>query len=130
MDDFPELPDLVDKIEEFLELGLFDEGLKLLDRYGDLYNDEWEIHFLYSRIHLERNNPAAAIRYLHDALKIDKNNVDCLLGLFYAHSQMGQLKKCGKYLFKAEKFYPESEPVMSALIWYYTETNDLQRATA
>jgi tetratricopeptide (TPR) repeat protein len=129
-DEFLELPELVDKIQELLEMGLFDEGLKLLDRYADFYQDEWEIQYLYSRVHLEQNDPAAAIGYLHKSLKIDRNNLDCLLGLFYAHSQMGQLKKSGKFLLKAEKYHPESEPVLSALIWYYTEINDLETAVA
>jgi tetratricopeptide (TPR) repeat protein len=128
MDEFLELPELVDTIQEYLDMGLLDEGLKLLDRYADFYQDEWEIHYLYSRIHLERNDPKAAIGFLHKSLKIDKHNLDCLLGLFYAHSQMGQLKKSGKFLFKAEKYHPESEPVLSALVWYFTEINDLDTA--
>jgi tetratricopeptide (TPR) repeat protein len=130
MDEFLELPDLVDTIQELLEMGLFDSALKLLDHYVVFYSNDWEIYFLYSRVYLEQNNPAAAIPYLHRSLRIDKNNVDCLMGLFYAHSEMGHLKKSGAYLFKAKKYFPESEPVLSALIWYYTETNELEKAIA
>jgi tetratricopeptide (TPR) repeat protein len=53
-----------------------------------------------------------------------------LLGLFYAYSQLDHLKKAGRYLLRAEKYHPASEPVLSALIWYYTELNDLDAAIA
>ena len=128
MDELPELPELVDKIQEFLDMGLFDEALKLLDSSGVFYQNEWEIFFLYSRVYLEQNDPSAAIGYLHKSLKIDAANIDSLLGLFYAYSQLGRLKKSAKYLFKAEKYHPDSEPVLSGLIWYFTEINELGTA--
>ena len=68
MDELPELPELVDKIQEFLDMGLFDEALKLLDSSGVFYQNEWEIFFLYSRVYLEQNEPSAAIGYLHKSL--------------------------------------------------------------
>ncbi len=128
MDEMPELSELIEKIQEYLEMGLFDESLKLLDQGSAFYPDEWEIYFLYSRVHLERNDPGAAISYLHKSLKIDKDNMESLLGLFYAYSQMEQLKKASNYLLKAQKLYPGAEPVVSALIWYYTEINELNTA--
>jgi len=130
MDDLLDLSDLVEKIQELLEVGLYDEVLKLLDYYSIMYPDEWEIYFLYSRVYLEQNDPSTAIPYLHKSLKIDKNNVDSLLGLFYAYAQMEQIKKGGRYLFRAVKYYPNSEPVLTALIWYHTEINDLESAIA
>jgi tetratricopeptide (TPR) repeat protein len=128
MDEFPDLPELVDKIQEFLDMGLFDEALKLLDSSSVFFQNEWEIFFLYSRVYLEQNDLSRAIVYLHKSLKIDAVNVESLLGLFYAYSQLGRLKKSAKYLFKAEKYQPDSEPVLSALIWYYTEINELETA--
>jgi tetratricopeptide (TPR) repeat protein len=128
MDEIPELPELVDKIQEFLETGLFDEALKLLDSSSVFFQDEWEIYFLYSRVYLEQNNPSQAIVYLHKSLKIDNTNIESLLGLFYAYSQLGRLKKSAKYLLKAEKYHPDAEPVLSALIWYYIEINELETA--
>ena len=130
MDDLLDLSDLVDKIQELLEVGLYDEVLKLLDYYSIFYQDEWEIYFFYSRVYLEQNDPSAAVPYLHKSLNFDKNNVDSLLGLFYAYAQMERIKKGSKYLFRAEKYYPNSEPVLSALIWYYTEINDLESAVS
>ena len=130
MDELLDLSDLVDKIQELLEVGLYDEVLKLLDYYSIFYQDEWEIYFFYSRVYLEQNDPSAAVPYLHKSLNFDKNNVDSLLGLFYAYAQMERIKKGSKYLFRAEKYYPNSEPVLSALIWYYTEINDLESAVS
>jgi Tetratricopeptide repeat. len=128
MDDSLDFSELVNKLQELLEVGLYDEVLKLLDYYSIFYQDEWEIYFLYSRVYLEQNDPSTAITYLHKSLKIDKNNVDSLLGLFYAHAQMDHIKKGRKYLFRAEKYHPNCEPVLTALIWYYTEINDLESA--
>jgi tetratricopeptide (TPR) repeat protein len=128
MDELPDLPELVDKIQEFLDMGLFDEALKLLDSTSVFYQNEWEIFFLYSRVYLEQNDPSTAIGYLQKSLKIDSSNLESLLGLFYAFSQLGHLKKSAKYLFRAEKYHPDSEPVLSGLIWYYTEINELGTA--
>ncbi len=128
MDEWLELQDLVDRIQEHLELGLFEEALSLLDQYASFYQDEWEIHFLYSRVYLEQDEPRKSIPCLHRALRIDKRNVDVLLGLFYAYSQMGGLKKAGKYLLRADKYNPETEAVFSAMIWYYTEINKFETA--
>jgi tetratricopeptide (TPR) repeat protein len=128
MDELPDLPELVDKVQEFLDMGLFDEALKLLDAGFAFHQNEWEIYFLYSRVYLEQNDPSTAIDYLHKSLKIDATNVESLLGLFYAYSQLGRLKRSAKYLFKAEKYNPDSEPVLSGLIWYYTEINELGTA--
>jgi tetratricopeptide (TPR) repeat protein len=128
MDEWLELSDLVERIQELLDLGLFDEAHSLLDSYAMLYGDEWEIYYLYSRIYLEQNQPKDAIPYLHKSLKFDKKNPDVLLGLFYACSQLSQFKKAARYLLRAEKYNPDNEPVLSALIWYYTETNRFDQA--
>jgi tetratricopeptide (TPR) repeat protein len=123
MDEWLELSELVERIQEMLELGLFEEARGLLDDYRVLYHDEWEIHFLYSRVFLDQNQPRAAIPHLYEGLKFDKKNPDVLLGLFYAYSQLNQMKKASKYLFRAEKYNPDTEPVLSAMIWYCSETS-------
>ena len=128
MDEWLELSDLVDRVEELLGLGLYEEVVGLLDRYLVFYQDEWEFYFLYSRLYLEQNQPRKAIPYLHKSLKIDKKNAEVLLGLFYSYAQMNLLKKASKYLFRAEKYHPDLESVMSAMIWYHTETNNFDRA--
>ena len=128
MDEWLELADLVERIQELLELGLLDEARALLDSYSILYHDEWEIHYLYSRVFLDQNQPREAIPYLHKSLKIDKKNPEVLLGLFYAYSQLNQPKKAAKYLLRAEKYNPDNEPVLSALIWHFAETNRLDQS--
>ncbi len=128
MDEWLELQDLVDRIEDLLELGFHEDALALLDGYESLYPDEWEIPFLYSRVYLEQDDPRTAIPYLYKALRIERKNVDVLLGLFYAYSELGALKKSGKYLFRADKYNPGTEAVFSAMIWYYTETNHFDTA--
>jgi tetratricopeptide (TPR) repeat protein len=128
MDEWLELSDLTDRVQELLEMGLYEEVLGLLDRYIAFYQDEWEIYFLYSRLYLEQNEPRRAIPYLHKSLKIDKKNLDVLLGLFYSYAEMDQFKKASKYLARASKYYPEYESVMSAMIWYHTETNNFDKA--
>ncbi|MCL2688330.1 MAG: tetratricopeptide repeat protein [Chitinispirillia bacterium] len=128
IEEWLDLPDLIDKAQELLELGFFEEAQKLLDQYKDVYSNDWEIHFLYSRLFAEQNMPRAAIRFLLNGLRIERDNVDCLLGLFYAHAMMDQVKKGGKFLLKAQKHHPYNELVWSALIWYYTEINNPQKA--
>ncbi|MBN2036867.1 MAG: tetratricopeptide repeat protein [Chitinispirillaceae bacterium] len=120
--------DLFEKIQELIELGLHDDAKSMLDRYAHAFNDEWEFHFLYSRLYAEQNRPAEAITCLLTALTLDPDNVDCLLGLFYAHTMQNQIQKAGCYLQQAEKLDPENELVVSALIWYYSEINDLSAA--
>ena len=84
MDELLDLPDLFDAIQELLDMGMYEEALKMLDYHSNFYPEEADIQFLYARIYLEQNKPVAAIPYLHSSLRLDKNNVDCLLGLFYA----------------------------------------------
>ncbi len=128
MDEWLELQDLVERIQELLELGLYEEALALLDSYASFYQDEWEIYFLYSRVYLEQDEPRKAIPYLQKSLKIDHKNVDVLLGLFYAHTQLNAFKKAEKYLARAEKYNPDTEAVFCAMIWYNTEINQFDKA--
>jgi tetratricopeptide (TPR) repeat protein len=128
MDELLDLPELFDAIQELLDMGMYEEALKMLDYHSSFYPEEADIQFLYARIYLEQNKPVAAIPYLHSSLRLEKNNVDCLLGLFYAYAQLGKMNKGAKYLFKAEKFHASNELVQSALIWYYTETNETPKA--
>ncbi|MDG5814798.1 tetratricopeptide repeat protein [Chitinispirillales bacterium ANBcel5] len=128
MEQWLDLAQLVDKTQELLELCLFDDAYELLNQYEDFFKDEWEIYFLYSRIYIEQNKPKEALPFLHKALELNRNNIDCLLGLFYAHSMLNQVKSGGKHLLNALKYQPESEPVLTALIWYYTEINNPHRA--
>lgn len=128
MQEWLELPALVEQVQEYLDLGLFDQSIALLDEYRDIYSNEWEIHFLYSRAYSEQNKPREAIPYLRQALKFDKDNPDCLLGLFYAHAQLRQLEKGVRYLFRANTLFPENDLILNALLWYYVETNNFDKA--
>ena len=124
------LSDLIEKVQELFEISLYDEGLSLLDQYKDIYSNEWEIHFLYSRAYSEQNKPVQAIPHLKLALRFNKDNPDCLLGLFYAYTQMRQIQKGARYLLKAKRMYPDNELILNALIWYYSEANDFSKAVA
>ena len=128
IEEWLDLPDLIDKVQELLELGFFDEAQKLLDQYKEVFQSDWEIYFLYSRLFTEQNMPRRAIPFLLNGLRLDRENADCLLGLFYAHAMMDQVKKGGKFILKAQKHHPYNELVWSALIWYYTEINNPQKA--
>ncbi|MBN1576270.1 MAG: tetratricopeptide repeat protein [Chitinispirillaceae bacterium] len=128
MDEWLDLGDLIDKSEEFIELGLYDEATKLLNRYSRLYSDAWEICVLYGRICTDLNKPVEAISWLRKGLRLDRTSTDCLLGLFYAYAMLHQVKRGGKYLLRAEKYHPDNEIVLTALIWYYTELHSLPLA--
>ena len=130
MENWLGLSDLLEKVQELFEINLFDEGLSLLDQYKDIYRNEWEIHFLYSRAYSEQNKPASAIPQLKLALRFNKDNPDCLLGLFYAYTQLNQVQTGARYLLKAQKLYPDNELILNALIWYYSEANDFSKAVA
>ncbi|MBN1761270.1 MAG: tetratricopeptide repeat protein [Chitinispirillaceae bacterium] len=128
MDEWLDAGDLIDKTEDLIEFGLHDEALDLLNRYFPLYEDVWELYVLYGRLYTDRNQPDTAIDWLRRGLAIEKNSVDCLLGLFYAYSLKHQVKRGGKYLLLAVRQHPDNEMVLTALIWYYTEINDLSAA--
>ncbi len=128
MNDWLDLPDLIDRVQELFDLGLHDEGLALLEQYRETYRDEWELCFLYSRAYSEQNKPRDAIKWLREGLRIEKDNADCLLGLFYAYTQMNRMPRGALYLIRAKKLYPENDLVLNALIWYYTDTGRFDRA--
>jgi tetratricopeptide (TPR) repeat protein len=128
MDEWLDFSDFVEKAQELIDMGLFDDAQALLDQYSQTFTDEWELYFLYSRLYAEQNKPREALPYLHKGLQFEPNNIDCLLGLFYAHAMMNQIEQAGTFLLQAEKFHPDNELVLSALIWYYTEINQLPTA--
>jgi tetratricopeptide (TPR) repeat protein len=130
MDQWLDHSELFDKAQEYIDLGLFEEAKSLLDHYAHTLTDEWELYFLYSRLYSEQNKPEEAIHYLQTALKLDPSNADCLLGLFYAYAMLHRMTEAGDYLFLAEKYHPDHELIISALIWYYAERNDLEKAIA
>ncbi|MDR0306479.1 MAG: tetratricopeptide repeat protein [Chitinispirillales bacterium] len=128
LEEWLDLPELVDKVQELLELGFLEDAKKLLDQYSQVFHNYWEVYFLYSRVFTEQNMPRKAVLFLLDGLRLDRTNADCLLGLFYAHAMMDQVKKGGKFLLKAQKHHPQNELILSALIWYYIEINQSQKA--
>ncbi len=128
MDEWLDLSDLIERVQEYLDVGLYSDAREMLDRYADLYKAEWEIYFLYSRAWSEDNQPEKAIEHLFKGLRIERNNLDCLLGLFYAYVQIDQVRKGARFLLRAEKLHPGNELVLNALIWYYTEQSDFVKA--
>jgi tetratricopeptide (TPR) repeat protein len=128
MDQWLDHSELFDKSQDLIDLGLFEEARALLDQYAHTLPDDWELYFLYSRICAEQNKPEEAIAHLETALKLDPMNADCLLGLFYAYSMQHRMTEAGEYLLCAEQHHPDNELVISALIWYYAERNDLDKA--
>lgn len=130
MDQWLDYSDFLDRTQELIDLGLYEEAKSLLEEHEHSFPDEWEIFFLHSRICAEQNQPEEAIGYLKKALLYDPENVDCLIGIFYAYAMMNQPEQGGSYLLEAEKLHPEQELVLSALVWYYTETNRLWTAIA
>lgn len=128
MDQWLDLSDFLEHAQELIDIGLFDEAKLLLDKYEESFPDEWELYFLYSRYYAEQDRPEEAIPYLHKGLRCDPTNVDCLVGLFYAYAMMNRIAKAAQYLQRAGKHHKGSELVLAAQVWYYTETNQLQRA--
>ncbi|MDR3013591.1 MAG: tetratricopeptide repeat protein [Chitinispirillales bacterium] len=129
-DDWLDLPDLLDNVQDFLDLGFFEEAEALLDKYETIFQSDWEYHFLRSRIFTDQNRPREAIPHLLKGLRIERDNADCMLGIFYAYAMMGQVKRGGRFLLKAEELHPENELILSALIWYHTEANAPEKAIA
>ena len=128
MEQWLDFSDFLDKVQELIDLGLYDEAKSLLDRYENSFSDEWELFFLYSRIYAEQNQAEKAIPYLHKALLLDPTNADILVGLFYAYAMTNRMDRAGSYLFEAEKLAPDNEMVLSALVFYYAEMNQLGTA--
>ena len=130
MEDWLDFSQLIEQVQELYDMGLYDEGLELLDKYKDTYCEEWEMHFLYSRAYSEQNKPEEAIPHLTLGLRKSRDNPDCLLGLFYAYAQLNQMQKGARFLHKAKKLYPDNDLILNALIWYYLEKNDFNKAIA
>jgi tetratricopeptide (TPR) repeat protein len=128
MAEWIDFSELVENAQELIDLGLYDEAKSLLDRHAGSFSGEWELYFLYSRCFAEQNMPDEAIPWLHKGLRLDPVNVDCLVGLFYAHAMTDRMSKARSFLARAEDSHPGNELVISALVWYYTETNDLDAA--
>lgn len=128
MDQWIDFSELVENAHELADAGLYDEAKALLDRHAASFSGEWELYYLYSRCFAEQNMPAEAIPWLHKALLLDPANLDCLIGMFYAHAMTDKLPQARYFLTTAEECHPGSEPVLSALVWYYSETNDLATA--
>ncbi len=128
MSEWLDLPDLVDKTQDLIELGLYDDAWELVDTYRVVYRNEPELYVLYSRLHSGRGKPEKALPCLHRGLRLDRDNVDCLLGLFYCHSQLGQQKRAGRYLLRAGRTHGDNELVISELVWYFNENNRLDDA--
>jgi tetratricopeptide (TPR) repeat protein len=123
-----DLSELIDQVQELLDIGLDKEATDLLDRYAEVYKGAWEIDFLYSRIYTDTNQSAKAIECLFRCLKTEKNNLDVLMGFFYAYSQMGDMRRAIRFLNRAARLFPKHELVLSAQVWYYNETSDLKSA--
>jgi tetratricopeptide (TPR) repeat protein len=128
MEEWLDFPDVIERVQEYLDIGLYSDARGLLDKYMDMYKAEWEMHFLYSRAWSEDNEPEKAIDCLTTGLRLERNNLDCLLGLFYAYVQVDQVRKGARFLLRAEKNHPGHELVLNALIWYYTDQSDFERA--
>lgn len=128
MDEWLDLPDLIDQVQEYIDIGLDSDATALLDRYAAVYDDSWELHFLYSRIHSEHNENEKAIERLRRALRLERNNPDSLVAMFYAYTQLGQAKRGARYLQRAERLHPDNDLVLNALVWFYADSNEYQRA--
>ncbi|MBN1131310.1 MAG: tetratricopeptide repeat protein [Chitinispirillaceae bacterium] len=128
MDQWPDHNEFFDKAQDLIELGLFEEAKLLLDKYAHAFSEDWELYFIYSRLSAEQNKPDEAIAYLQTALKLDPENPDCLLGMFYAYAMLHRMNEAGAFLIEADNHHPDNEPVVSALIWYYAETNQLDKS--
>ena len=129
-DEWLDLPELLDKVQELLDLTFIDDAQGLLDKYQSTFSDCWEYHFVYSRIYAERNRPRDAVKSLITGLRLERDNVDCLVGLFYAFAMMNRIRRGGRFLLRAEELYPDNDMVLSALIWYYTDINELEKAVS
>jgi tetratricopeptide (TPR) repeat protein len=123
MQEFPDISDFAEQVEDLIDMGLNEEAQKLLEGHAVYYPEDWEIDYLYYRIFTEQDRTDDAIRHLRRALSLDPSNPDCLLGLFYTYAQLGNMKKAARYLMSAERHHPDNEQVLSALIWYFGEIN-------
>lgn len=128
MDEWLDFPDLADAVTELIDIGLFEKARELLVQYEDTYKDESEIYLLFARLSSEENKHETAIDYLKQCYSLDKGNLDCLLGLFYSYTQLHNIRKGGRYLFRALRLYPNYEIVHTSLIWYYAETGKFPKA--
>jgi Tfp pilus assembly protein PilF len=128
MEKWLDFADFIDHIQELIDIGLHDDALGLLEQYEHIYGEHWEIYYLYSRIFTEQNRNTDAIRALYKAYRLDRNNIDCLVGLFFAFAHQNTIKRAVKFLKKAERIHPNNENVLNALIWYNIETGNYDTA--
>jgi tetratricopeptide (TPR) repeat protein len=115
--------ELTERVQDLLDMSLYEEAEEMLDQYGIHHDDPWEVHFLYSRIYSEQNHPKKALDHLKECLKLDPDNPDSLLALFYVYAQMGDMALGGKYLDRAIRKQPNHELILNARLWYTVETS-------
>jgi tetratricopeptide (TPR) repeat protein len=127
-EEWSDLPELLENVQELLDLGLTDDARDILDKYRTVFQDYWEYHYLYSRVFADQDMPREAVSCLIAGLRLERDNVDCLLGLFYAFVMMNNARRGGRFLLEAQALCPDNEHILSALTWYYTEINELERA--
>lgn len=127
-DEWLDLSDLVERAQDLLEVGLVDDAQALLDDYAPMYQDSWELHFMYARVAAEREEHALAVDLLRKSLRLGGHNADTYLGLFYANTELGRMPKGARYLLRAFERFPGNELVCTALIWYYVETRRFRDA--
>lgn len=124
MQDWYDGEELTERVQDLLDMSLYEEAFEMLEAYGVHHDDPWEIHFLYSRVYSEQNMPEKALEHLKECLKLDSDNPDSLLALFYVHAQMGDMAKGGKYLERARRKQPDHELILNAMLWYTVEISD------
>lgn len=130
MTEWIDFSDLAEKAYDLIDLGLPDEARTLLDQHAAGFSGEWELHFLYSRCLMSQNRPREAVPMLHKALRLDPDNIDCLVGLFYAYAMAGRMRMAEASLRRAERCSPGDELVLEARVWHHTETGDLRAAVS
>ena len=128
MEPWSDIDELLNKVEDLLEIGFYDEARAALEQGLIYFPNDWEVTFLLARTYSDQGEPHKAIPFLQQGLRLDRTNLDCLLGMYYAHVQRGQLKKAAHYLLRAAKYHPRHEAVLSAQIWYYTESMQFDKA--
>lgn len=130
MDEWLDVHEAVERAHDLVDMGLFDDARELLEPYEEIYRDVWEIPFVCSRICSETGQYREAIGHLQRCMKLGGRTVDTYLGLFYAHTQLGQIRHGARYLLRARRRYPNNENVLASLIWYYGETNRFRQGLA
>ncbi len=111
------------------ELGMFNDGYRILDKALELYPDETKILFEYGLLLEKEHKQEAAIKQMEKLLLLDPDHAEALNYIGYTWADMGiKLEQALQYIIKAVELKPDNGYIRDSLGWVYYQMGTLDKA--